>query len=510
MTEQLDVLIVGAGLSGIGAAHHLKDAFPDRSFAVLEARDALGGTWDLFRYPGVRSDSDMYTLGYRLRPWTATEAIADGASVLRYIRDTARETGIDRHIRYGHKVIGATWSSQSASWNVTAERDGEVVEFTCSFLFVCSGYYRYDQGYTPDFPAVEDFEGSVVHPQEWPADLDCSGKNVVVIGSGATAITLVPALAKTAGYVTMLQRSPTYVIPGPSVDRIGERLKKMFGVHAGYGLIRWKNVLFGTALYGFTRKWPRAARKLIRNINVKALPPGFDVDQHFNPAYDPWDQRLCLAPEGDFFAAIRTGRATVVTDAIETFTEAGLKLRSGRTLDADVVVTATGLNLLALGGMELNVDGRKIALGEQLAYRGSMLEGVPNFAFTVGYTNASWTLKADLVAEYVCRILDHMDRHGYDSCVPVNDDADLQRGPLLDFQAGYVLRSLTAFPQAGDKQPWRLGMNYFQDLVTLRHKKVDDGALRFSRPAPGRRASDRQVRSDQGADRGHERVPGAN
>ncbi|MET9486120.1 NAD(P)/FAD-dependent oxidoreductase [Nocardia sp. NPDC006630] len=479
MTDHVDVLIVGAGLSGIGAAHHLQSAFPDRTYAILEARERIGGTWDLFRYPGVRSDSDMATLGYRFRPWTAAEAIADGPSILRYIRDTAADAGIDRRIRFGHKVIRAAWSSPEARWTVQVEHDGTTSELTCHFLYLCSGYYRYDQGYTPDFAGAEEFRGQIVHPQQWPADLDYAGKRVVVIGSGATAVTMVPAMAETAAHVTMLQRSPTYILSAPTEDVVATRLRALLGPRRAYAITRWKNVAISTLIYQLSQRRPEMMRKFIRTQTVKQLPEGYDVDTHFNPAYGPWDQRLCLVPDADLFRSLRAGDASVVTDHIDRFTPGGIRLASGAELPADIVVTATGLRLLALGAIELAVDGRTITPPETMAYKGMMLGGVPNFAFTIGYTNASWTLKADLVGEFVCRLLRHMDAHGYDHCTPWPDPA-VTETPLLDFQAGYVLRALDQFPKAGSRAPWRLGMNYAQDVLTLRHGRIEDGVLRFT------------------------------
>jgi monooxygenase len=481
MTEHVDVLIVGAGLSGIGAARHLQTSLPGKTYAILEARDVIGGTWDLFRYPGVRSDSDMYTLGYRFRPWTQGKAIADGPSILRYVRDTATEAGIGEHIRFGHQVIGASWSSADARWTVEALHGAETVTMTCGFLLMCSGYYRYDQGYLPSFTDIGDFRGQVVHPQHWPADLDYAGKRVVVIGSGATAVTLVPALAETAEHVTMLQRSPTYIVPMPAEDAIAARLRDLIGTRRGYAVTRWKNVLLMTAFYKLCRRRPAMMRDWIRKLTIKQLPAGYDVGTHFNPVYNPWDQRLCLVPDGDLFKAISDGKASVVTDRIATFTERGLLLESGARLEADIVVTATGLQLLALGGAQLTVDDRPVRLPETMAYKGMMLSGVPNFAFTIGYTNASWTLKADLVSEFTCRLLAYMDSRGYDSCVPVNDDPSVTERPLMDFSAGYVLRSIDQFPRAGSRAPWRLGMSYAHDVLTLRYGKINDGAIRFAR-----------------------------
>ncbi len=480
MSEHVDVLIVGAGLSGIGAAHHLQTAFPGRTYVILEARDVMGGTWDLFRYPGVRSDSDMQTLGYRFRPWTGARAIADGSSILRYVRDTATGAGIDQHIRYQHRVTRVSWSATGARWTVEATHGTETVVLTCSFLLVCSGYYRYDHGYRAALPGIGNFRGQVVHPQQWPGHLDYAGKRVVVIGSGATAVTLVPAMAETAGHVTMLQRSPSYIISLPTEDPIDARLRTLVGTRRAYPLIRWKNVLVTTLIYQLSQRRPQMMRNWIRGMTIKQLPAGYEVDTHFRPVYNPWDQRLCLVPDGDLFRAIRNQRASVVTGRIATFTEHGLRLESGEELEADIVVTPTGLQLLALGGIELTVDGRAICLPDTMAYKGMMLSGVPNFAFTIGYTNASWTLKADLVSEYVCRLLAYMDSHGCDVCVPVNEDPRVTEQPLLDFSAGYVLRAIGQFPRAGSRAPWRLGMSYLNDVLTLRHGKIDDGTMRFS------------------------------
>ncbi|MEV0296269.1 NAD(P)/FAD-dependent oxidoreductase [Nocardia sp. NPDC050710] len=479
MSEHVDVLIVGAGLSGIGAAHHLQTAFPGRSYAILEARTAIGGTWDLFRYPGVRSDSDMHTLGYRFRPWTQAAAIADGPSILDYIRDTAADAGIDRRIRFGHKVVGAAWSTADARWTVTVEHDGMQSALTCGFLYMCSGYYRYDEGYAPDFAGIEDFRGQLVHPQQWPADLDYAGKRVVVIGSGATAVTLVPAMAEAAARVTMLQRSPTYIMSVPTEDVVATRLRARLGARRAYTITRWKNVLISTMIYQLSKRRPGMIRNFIRKQTAAQLPAGYAVDVHFKPTYNPWDQRLCLVPDGDLFRAIRAGRAEVVTDRIDRFTAEGVRLTSGADLAADIVVTATGLQLLAFGGVELTVDGRAIALPDTMAYKGMMLSGVPNFAFTIGYTNASWTLKADLVGEFVCRLLRHMDANGYDHCTPWPDPS-IAAAPLLDFQSGYVQRSIDRFPTAGSRRPWRLGMNYAHDVLALRHGRIEDGTIRFA------------------------------
>jgi monooxygenase len=489
-TEHLDVLIVGAGLSGIGAAHHLQAQHPQRSYALLEARDDLGGTWSLFRYPGIRSDSDMHTLGFGFRPWTDAKAIADGPSILEYLRDTAREYGIDERIRYGHRAVRAAWSTADARWTVDVERadTGETIRITCGFLLGCTGYYRYDQGYTPHFEGRERFAGTIVHPQEWPEDLDYAGKRVVVIGSGATAVTLVPSMADTAEHVTMLQRSPSYISSLPSVDPIAERLKRVLPDRVAFPAVRWKNILQQIGIYQLSRRRPSTVKRLLRKLLVQQLPAGYDIDRHFSPRYDPWDQRLCLVPDGDLFRALRKGSASIVTDHIETFTETGIRLRSGDELPADVIVTATGLNLLMLGGIALSVDGEDVDLPSVMTYKGMMLEGVPNFAFAIGYTNASWTLKADLTGEYVGRLLRLMDERGYAQCVPVNDDPTIEREPLLDFAAGYVLRSVDGLPRSGSKAPWRVRMNYAYDVVALRFGGIDDGVMRFSAPSGVRAA----------------------
>ncbi|MEU7957472.1 flavin-containing monooxygenase [Micromonospora humida] len=481
-TDHVDVLIVGAGLSGVGAACHLRRTCPDTTYAVLEARDAIGGTWDLFRYPGIRSDSDMFTLGYAFRPWTAPQAIADGDTILRYVRETAREYGVEEHIRFRHRVRRAEWDSTTARWTVHVHRDdtAEDIVLTCGFLFSCTGYYRYDAGYTPDFSDVGRYTGRLVHPQHWPGDLDHTGRRVVVIGSGATAVTLVPALARRAGHVTMLQRSPTYVIALPARDRLADVLRRRLPARAAHRLVRAKNVLFGTVNYQLARRAPRTVRAFLRRAAKGRLPAGYDVDRHFSPRYDPWDQRLCVAPDGDLFDALSTGRASVVTDTVDAFTPDGVRLGSGVELPADIVVTATGLQLLALGGMTLTVDGVDVDLGATVAYKGMMLSGVPNFALTIGYTNASWTLKADLVATYVCRLLRHLDATGQQVVTPVAPpDGDLS--PLIDLRSGYVLRSMDTLPRQGARAPWRLHQNYPRDVVLMKHGRLVDEGVRFSR-----------------------------
>jgi cation diffusion facilitator CzcD-associated flavoprotein CzcO len=482
--DHVDVLIVGAGISGIGAAYHLQDKCPGKSYAILEARERMGGTWDLFRYPGIRSDSDMHTLGYKFRPWTESATLADGPSILRYVNDTAREYGIDRRIRYSHRVLGADWSSEDALWTVTVERTdtGETTRITCGFLLSCSGYYRYDEGYTPDFAGTDRFQGQLIHPQHWPEDLDYSGKRVVVIGSGATAVTLVPAMTDKAGHVTMLQRSPTYIIPMPDEDPVAKVAQKYLPEKPAYSLVRWKNVLLQSLSYRFSRRFPKPMRRFIRSQVAAQLPSDYAIDTHFKPKYDPWDQRLCVVPGADLYKSISSGSASVVTDEVETFTETGIQLKSGEQLEADIVITATGLNLLLFGGIELSIDGEHVDMTKRLAYKGMLLSDVPNFAFAIGYTNASWTLKVDLACEYVCRLLNHMDEHGKRVCTPHNDDPSVTEEPLLDFQAGYVLRALEKFPKQGSKAPWKLRQNYPRDVVTLRLGSVDDEGIKFTNP----------------------------
>jgi cation diffusion facilitator CzcD-associated flavoprotein CzcO len=482
-TDHVDVLIVGAGLSGIGAAHHLQANCPGKSYAILESRDAIGGTWDLFRYPGIRSDSDMFTLGYSFRPWTAAKSIADGPAILDYVRDTASEGGIDRHIRYGHRVSRVAWSSADARWTVTAERTdiGETVEMTASFIFSCTGYYRYDEGFTPDFPGLDQFGGKLIHPQHWPEDYDYAGKRVVVIGSGATAVTLVPAMAQTAGHVTMLQRSPTYIMTLPGEDPIANAIRRVLPSKAAYAVVRWKNVVTQGIFFNLSRHAPRLVKGLIAKMVQRQLPDNVPLDPHFTPTYNPWDQRVCLVPDGDLFKALRSGNASVATDTIETFTENGIKLTSGAELEADVVVTATGLNLLALGGMEVAVDGREIALNDTIGYKGMMFSDIPNLAIALGYTNASWTLKCDLTCEYVCRLLNHMDANGYGQVTPRNHDANLETLPFIDLKSGYVARAIDQFPRQGIKAPWRLYQNYARDIMMLKRGALEDGAIEFTK-----------------------------
>ncbi|HEV2535886.1 MAG TPA: NAD(P)/FAD-dependent oxidoreductase [Streptosporangiaceae bacterium] len=478
--QHVDVLIVGAGLSGIGAACRLQTDAPEISYAIVEARGASGGTWDLFRFPGVRSDSDMFTLGYPFRPWTGAEAIASGGEILRYLRDTAAAYGVDKRISYHCRVVQADWSGQHARWTITVEHTGTGARTmrTCGFLYLCSGYYRYDQGYTPDWPGLENFDGPVVHPQHWPEALDLAGKRVIVIGSGATAVTLIPAIAATAASVTMLQRSPSYVMSLPGQDPLADLLRKALPERLAHAAVRWKNARIATAIYNFCRRHPARARAMLQRAAVKRLPAGYDIKTHFTPAYEPWDQRMCLVPDGDFFEAIKSGRADVVTDHIEAFTRTGLRLRSGAQLEADVIVAATGLNLLPLAGIGMTVDGEKVTVGQRVAYKGMMLDGVPNMAFAIGYTNASWTLKVDLVSRYLCRLLVFMRRRRYAVVTPRQAAAEMATSSFIDMTSGYFERSRGTLPLQGDRAPWRLRQHYFKDAALFRGS-VDQDELEF-------------------------------
>lgn len=484
--EHVDVIVVGAGISGIGAGYHLQTTCPDRTYLILEGRDDLGGTWDLFRYPGVRSDSDMHTLGYSFKPWTAARAIADGPAIMQYLRETAAEFGIDRHIRFGHRVRRAEWSSESATWTVEAERaaTGETVTFTCGFVFMCSGYYSYRGGYTPEFPGRERFSGLVVHPQDWPEDLDYAGQRVVVIGSGATAVTLVPAMARTAAHVTMLQRSPTYVVSRPDTDAIANALRRVLPDGLAYRITRWKNITLQQLVYRRTRTHPERVKARLLNGVRTELGPDYDVERHFTPTYNPWDERLCLVPNSDLFRAIRSGRASVVTDDIETFTERGIRLSSGVELEADLIVTATGLQLVTLGEVDIVVDGAPVDFSQTWTYKGLAYSDVPNLVSTFGYINASWTLRADLTSEYVCRLLNHLRETGTVQCTPRlrPSDRDMPARPwITGFSPGYIQRSIHLFPKQGDREPWVNPQDYRRDKRLLRRAPLDDGVMQFTR-----------------------------
>jgi cation diffusion facilitator CzcD-associated flavoprotein CzcO len=484
--EHLDVLIVGAGISGIGAARHLQRTCPSKSYAILEARGVSGGTWDLYRYPGVRSDSDIHTLGFGFKPWKGARSLADGDTILAYVREAAAETGVDRRIRFHRRVVRVEWSPQGSRWEVEIERTdtGETERLTCGFLWVCSGYFAYDDGYLPDFEGIERFAGRIAHPHRWPEDLDYAGKRVVVIGSGATAVSLIPALAEDAEHVTMLQRSPTYLMPIPGVDPLARALRRFLPPRTAYSLTRWKDIFTGAFGFWFCRRFPELAKRAFRRAAERSLPADFDFDTHLAPRYNPWEQRPCALRDGDLYEAINAGRVEIVTDTIETFTESGLRLGSGAELDADVIVTATGFNLQFLGGAEVAVDGAEIDFAEHLVYKGMMARDIPNLAFSMGYTNASWTLKAEITAEYVCRLLNHMDANGYAVCVPKLTDPSVRDEPIIDFSSGYVRRALDRLPRQGSREPWRLRQNYLLDSRMVRRAPIDDGELRFSTAVP--------------------------
>jgi monooxygenase len=480
--EHVDVLIIGAGISGVNAGCRLQAHCPDKTFAILEARDAIGGTWDLFRFPGIRSDSDMFTLCYPFRPWRGAQAIVDGPEILDYVRETAREHGIDERIRFHQRVVAAQWSSSDACWTVDVQRrdTGEKFTMTAGFLFSCTGYYRYEEGHTPAFDGVERFDGEVVHPQFWSDEIDHAGKRVVVIGSGATAVTLVPALAQRAAHVTMLQRSPSYILSMPAVDPIAGLLARLLPAQPAYSLVRWKNVGLMVGIYGLSRRRPATMKRLLRGLIARQLPAGYDVDRHFNPRYEPWDQRMCLVPDGDLFEAISDGRVSVITDQIESFTETGLALASGSEIDADMIVTATGLKMVPFGGISLTVDGDDVALPSALVYRGMLITDVPNMAFAFGYVNQSWTLGADLACQQVCRLLTHMDRHGYTHCTPRRPEHVTASLPFAELNSGYILRSMDQFPRQASGAPWRRHQNYMLDWRQSRRIPVDDTALEYS------------------------------
>jgi cation diffusion facilitator CzcD-associated flavoprotein CzcO len=479
MSEHVDVLVIGAGLSGIGAAAHLTRELPQLSYVVLEAREVSGGTWDLFRYPGVRSDSDMYTMGYRFRPWRHEEALGSGERILEYLRDTAQEYGVDGHIRYSHRVVRASWDSDDALWTVEALHEGTTVAFTAGFVWSCRGYYDYERGHDPAFAGADDFRGAVVHPQHWPEDLEYAGKDVVVIGSGATAVTIVPAMADRAAHVTMVQRSPTYILSLPRRDPFAAKARRWLPSRLAHRVVRWKSILVQAWFYRLSRRRPDTVKRLVRRQNAALLPEGFDVGTHFTPRYQPWDQRMCFVPDGDLFQAVRRGEVEIVTSSVERFDADGVVLSDGRHLRADIIVTATGLTLSPFGGIELAVDGEKVDPSSLMTYRALMLGGVPNFVFTIGYTNASWTLKVDLVAEFTCRLLRHLAEHGWRRVVP-RPDPSVGRAPLIDFTSGYVVRAIDQLPHQGDRDPWRLRQSYLRDRRTLLRSRLDDGVLEFS------------------------------
>ena len=479
-TEHFDVLIAGAGLSGIGVACHLTKKCPDKSFAILEARDAIGGTWDLFRYPGIRSDSDMFTLGYRFKPWTSDKGIADGGDIRQYIRDAATENKVDEKIRFKHKVKNADWNSREKLWTVTSDVDGETRTYTAKYLVGCTGYYDYDEGFTPEFAGREDFKGQVIHPQFWPEDLDYTGKKVVVIGSGATAVTLIPSMSREAESITMLQRSPTYIVPVPSKDKLAIRLRKFLPESFVYSIIRSRNIMLTMAFYNYCKRVPQKASDFIFNFNKKILPKDFDMS-HFTPKYNPWDERLCAVPGGDLYKAIHKGKADVVTDHIDKFVDNGILLKSGKTLEADIIITATGLKVVVLGKINVTMDGQPFDVTDKMSYRGVMFEGIPNAAMVFGYTNSSWTLKADLIADYFCRVVNYMDDKGYDEVIPVNHDPGMAKKSFIDLTSGYIARVKDQLPKQGTKGAWKLHQNYFRDWLSLRASRITAKELQYGK-----------------------------
>lgn len=477
-----DVLIIGAGISGISAARHLQMDCPNKTFAILEGRQNIGGTWDLFKYPGIRSDSDMYTLGFRFRPWTSTKAIADGPSIMNYLNETIDEYKIREKILFGQKVKKASWSSPEALWTLEVEVNGQPVTYTCNFLSVCAGYYNYESGYLPDFTGMDKFKGQIIHPQKWAADIDYTDKRVVVIGSGATAVTLVPEMAKKATHVTMLQRSPTYIFSRPDEDKVANWMNKNLPLSVAYPFTRWKNVLLGMLFYSASRKYPDFIKKLLIKGVKKELGEGHEVEKHFSPSYNPWDQRVCLVPNGDLFTVIKENNASVVTDHIDSFVENGLLLKSGKLLEADIIVTATGLNLQLMGGIDLSVDGKNLDMSKTVSYKSLMLSDIPNLSMAFGYTNASWTLKVDLTHQYICRLLNYMDKKGYKQCTPRQNDKSLELKPFSDFSAGYLQRQINNLPKQGSKKPWLLKQNYVFDLMNIRHGEIENEVLEFTSP----------------------------
>ncbi len=488
-----DVIIIGAGLSGIGAAVHLRQACQNKSFVILEGRDAIGGTWDLFRYPGIRSDSDMHTLGYNFKPWKNPKAIADGPSIRAYVNEAAEEYGIAPHIRFRHLVRRLSWSSDDSLWTVEADHEGRNVRLTARFVMMCAGYYRYSAGYTPEFAGISNYKGMLIHPQHWPEDLDYTDKRVVVIGSGATAVTLVPAMAEKAGHVVMLQRSPTYMVSLPAVDKVANWLRGHLPLKLAYMLTRWKNILFQLVFFNFTRAFPELSKNRLIKLISDQLGPGYDIETHFTPRYNPWDERLCLVPDNDFFDAINRGKVSIVTDQIDAFTETGLRLESGGQLEADIIITATGLELQFAGGSEVAVDGRQIDIAGTVLYKGAMFSGVPNLVSVFGYTNASWTLRADLLSEYFCRLINYMDEHGYLEARPKEPDPGMALKPFGNLKSGYFRRAEDRLPRQGTKGPWRNPQNYAFDIFRLRFGPIDDDALEFHRAAGTEVPEDPQV-----------------
>lgn len=479
--EILDVIVVGAGISGISAGYHLQKMCAGKTFAILEARDRIGGTWDLFRYPGIRSDSDMFTLGFAFRPWPNAKSIADGPSIRRYVTDTAREYGLTEKIRFNHRVKKFDWSSKDALWAITVEHDGDECLIHARFIISASGYYRYSGGYTPDFPGIEDFSGTVIHPQQWPEDLDYTNKKIVVIGSGATAVTLVPALAEKAAHVTMLQRSPSYYFSMPGTSKFANFLRKILPAKMAHTLVRWQRVFLQQVSFKYIRANPKSSARNLIKVAKNNLPEGYDTKTHFTPSYNPWEQRLCVVPDADLFEAISSGSASVETDTIERFTPKGILLSSGKHLETDIVVTATGLTLESFGGADIFLEGEKVNPGDLLSYKGALFETIPNFISIFGYTNASWTLRADLENAYACRLINYLDEQGFAAVTPVNSDPDMDRDPFLDFSSGYVTRAIDMLPKQGERDPWRSPQDYFHDMRELKYGKIENEALVFTK-----------------------------
>jgi len=481
-TKHFDVLIIGAGISGISAAYHLQTQCPNRTFAILEGRQNIGGTWDLFKYPGIRSDSDMYTLGFSFRPWTNPKAIADGPSIMQYLKDSIKDYQLEEHIYFEHKVKQAAWSSETSTWSVQCQlAGGTVTNYSCNFIFACTGYYKYEKGFTPDFKNLDSYKGTLIHPQKWPTDLDYTGKKMVIIGSGATAVTLLPSLAEKASHVTMLQRSPTYIVTAPAQDKLANLLNKILPAKMAYNLTRWKKITLGRIFYWYSKKYPKSMAKTMISGVEKELGDKYDVEKHFTPRYNPWDQRVCLAPDSDFFEALKTDKATVVTEHIDRFTEKGILLKSGEELQADIVVSATGLDLALMGGIDLVVDGKPVNMGDTVSYKGMMFSDVPNLALAFGYTNASWTLKCDLTSQYVARLLNLMEEKGYTKCCPKQNNPDLELLPYVDFNSSYILRYLDILPKQGAELPWKLKQNYFEDRKMIGKGVLEDGVMEFSK-----------------------------
>ena len=476
--ETYDVIIVGAGLAGIGSAYWLQEKCPDKSYLILEGRERMGGTWDLFKYPGVRSDSDMFTYGYKFRPWQNPQSLSKGEDILDYIRETATENGIDRNIRFKHKVTGANWSDEENQWKIESFINGNEKIFYTRFLYICTGYYSYEEAYRPTFQGEENFKGQIILPQFWPQDLDYTDKNIVVIGSGATAVTLIPSMAEKAKSITMLQRSPSYIMNLPNKNGLFILMKQFLPLKSAYAITRRFNLTISILIYKFSKAFPRLMKKILMKAAATQAGPDCDVGKHFNPHYNPWDQRLCIVPDGDLFKAIKSGKASIVTEHIDRFTENGILLKSGQELEADIIVLATGLKIKLLGGATISLNGTPVDTNNSVVYKGMMISDVPNMAIAFGYTNASWTLKTDLTANYVCDLLNYMDKKGYEVVIPKKEE-NLETESFMNFDAGYIKRANHILPKQGTKKPWRVYQNYFKDMLAIRYGKLDDGVLQF-------------------------------